>query len=211
MDNDIRTLRNMRFTLGVYTVMSWGWGFFIMEVIEGVPQALAVLLPLVLALPLLFLTLQFSTYLRGLAGPRLFASSRVVWLYITGNAVTLVGFVLANVIARVIHHPEYAVPGALLALGLHFLFIALAFQETRAYLTLAVFCLTALLVPLTVPLTGTIGPLTLIPDAGGWTVAISLVSLVWFWLVTAYILVRGGRISREIQATGSKLTETAQA
>jgi len=104
MENEVRTLRSMRLTLFVCTVMVWGWGYLILNTIEGLAFALAALLPVLVALPLLLLTLRFTTRLRGLTGPKLFANRRVIWLYIAGLVVTVVGFVLAQVIARALHH-----------------------------------------------------------------------------------------------------------
>jgi hypothetical protein len=100
MENEVRTLRSMRLTLFVCTVMVWGWGYIILNNIEGLAFALAALLPVLVALPLLLLTLRFTTRLRGLTGPKLFANRRVIWLYMAGLVVTVVGFVLAQVIAR---------------------------------------------------------------------------------------------------------------
>jgi predicted dienelactone hydrolase len=94
------------------------------------------------------------------------------------------------------------IPGATLAVGLHFFFLALAFQARRDYLTLAVFCLTALFVPLAVPLKITLGPLATSNNGGGWMVVTGMVGLVWLWLVAAYLLVLGGRSLREIQGQG---------
>ena len=157
MGNEIRALRGMRFTLFVYSVMVWGWGYLTLVNIQGIPFVLVVLLPLLLALPLFLSIIRFSNHLRGLAGPKLFKNSRAVWLYVIGLVVTVGGYVLAVVLARALHHPEYTIPIATLVVGLHFLFIALAFDAKRTYSTVAVFCLTALLVPLTIPLRITIG------------------------------------------------------
>lgn len=199
MDAKILELRSMKFTLFVCTVMVWGWGFLTLNVIEGLPLACVALFPLLVALPLLLLALRFATHLRGLAGPRLFANSRVVRLYVAGLVVTLVGYVLANVIARALHHVEYAIPGATLALGLHFLFLALAFHAKRNYLTMAVFSLTALIVPLVIPLKITIGSITTINNGGGWMMVIGIVGIVWLWFVAVRLLVIGGRSWREIK------------
>jgi hypothetical protein len=207
MENEVRTLRSMRLTLFVCTVMVWGWGYIILNNIEGLAFALAALLPVLVALPLLLLTLRFTTRLRGLTGPKLFANRRVIWLYMAGLVVTVVGFVLAQVIARALHHAEYAIPGATLAVGLHFLFLALAFRAQRDYLTLAVFCLASLFVPLAVPLKMTLGPLATSNNGGSWMVVTGMIGLVWLWLVAAYLLVLGGRRLREIKGSGSKWAE----
>lgn len=211
MENEIRALRGMRFTLLVCAIMVWGWGYLALGVIDGLPFALEALLPLLIALPLLLLALRFSARLRGLTGPKLFKNRRTVWLYITGVALTIVGYVLALVIARALHHPEYVVPGATLAVGLHFLFVALAFDAKGAYLTLAVFCLTALLVPLTVPLKFTIGALTTISNGGGWMLVTGVIGMIWLWLVAARLLVIGGKKLREIKGTERGWTGTSQA
>lgn len=211
MENEIRALRSMRFTLFVCMVMVWGWGYLTLNVIEGLPLALNVLLPLLVALPLLILALRFTTRLRGLTGPKLFANGRVVWLYSAGLAVTLVGYVLAIVIARALHHAEYVIPGATLAVGLHFFFLALAFHAKRDYLTLVVFCLTALIVPLAIPLKITIGPITTINNGGGWMMVTGIVGMVWLWLVAARLLVIGGRSLRKIKGTERKWAGTGQA
>ena len=211
MGNEIRALRSMRYALFVHTVMVWGWGYLTLINIEGFSRALATLLPLLVALPLLLFTLLFSMRLHGLTGPKLFANSRVVLLYVAGNVVTLVGYMLAIVIARTLHHPEYVIPGATLAVGLHFLFLALAFDEKRHLITLAVFCLTALIVPLTIPLRITLGPLVTASNEGsGWMVVTGIVGMVWLCLVDVRFLVIGGRRLREIKGTDKQFAEMGQ-
>ncbi|HZO74834.1 MAG TPA: hypothetical protein VFB60_21690 [Ktedonobacteraceae bacterium] len=193
MEISVRALRAMRFTLFVYSVMVWGWGYFLLNNIKGVPFILTLLLPLVVALPLLLLTIRFSRKLHGLTGPRLFTNKRAVWLYVIGVAVTVIGYILANIIARVLQHPEYVIPGATLALGMHFLFIGLAFDERRAYITLAVFCLIAIIVPLIVPGQFTLGPIATSLAGSGWMIVISIIGMVWLGSMAIYLLTFGGR------------------
>lgn len=207
MGNTVRSLRSMRFTLFVCAVMVWGWGYFLFNNIEGFPFVFASLLPLIVAFPLLLLAIRFAVNLRGLSGPRLFTNGRVVLLYVIGVGTTVVGYVLANVIAQLLHHREYVVPGAILALGLHFLFLGLAFDEKREYLTLAVFCLTAIIVPVTVPQQFTLGSVTTLSNGGGWMVVASIVGLVWLWSVAVFLFIRGGRSLQQIKGT----LEVAQA
>jgi len=183
----------MRFTLFVYSVMVWGWGAFLLNVIKGVPLILALLLPLIVSLPLLFLTIRFSRNLRGLSGSRLFKDRRSVWLYIIGVAITIIGYIAALAVSRALHHPEYVVPVATLIVGIHFLFIGLAFDERRAYLTLAVFCLTAILVPLTTPVQFTLGPIATISNGGGWMAVTSIIGMVWLGSMAIFLLIFGGR------------------
>lgn len=193
MEISVRALRAMRFTLFVYSVMVWGWGYFLLNVIQGVPLILTLLLPLIVSLPLLFLTIRFSRKLRGLSGARLFTNRRSVWLYVIGVAVTIIGYIVALIVSRALHHPEYVVPGATLALGAHFLFIGLAFGERRAYLTLAVFCLTAIIVPLTTPVQFMLGPIATISNGGGWMAVTSIIGMLWLGSMAILLLIFGGR------------------
>ncbi len=211
MKNEIRALRSMRFSLFVYTVMVWGWGYLALTNIKGFPLVVSLLLPLLVSLPLLFLTLRFSMRLHGLTGPKLFVNSRMVWLYSIGVALSLVGYILAIVIAHSLHHPEFVIPVATLAVGLHFLFLALAFDEKRQYLTVAVFCITALLVPLTVPLRITIGSLVTTNNGGGWMVVTGIVGIIWLGLMALSLLVIGGRRLQEVKETNRQFEGTAQA
>lgn len=199
MENEVRSLRSVRFTLFVFAVMTWGWGFFLLNNIEGVPLVLALLLPVMMVIPLWFLAIRFALDLRGLAGPKLFTNRRVVLLYTMGVVFSVVGYALAVVIARVLHHPEYTVPGGTLAVGLHFWFLALAFQEKREYLTMAVFCLTAVLVPLLAPLQFSPGSLTTLSNGGGWMVITSIVALLWLWSSAVRLFVSGQRRLRKIR------------
>jgi hypothetical protein len=203
METSVRALRTMRFTLFVYSVMVWGWGAFLLNVIQGVPLVLALLLPLIISLPLLFLTIRFSRKLHGLTGPRLFTNKRVVWLYVVGVAVTIIGYIVALIVSRALHHLEYVVPGATLALGVHFLFIGLAFDERRAYLTLAVFCLTAIIVPLVVPVQFTLGPIATISNGGGWMAVTSLVGMLWLGSMAIVLLIVGGRSLQNTKKTAA--------
>ncbi len=193
MEISVRALRAMRFTLFVYSVMVWGWGAFLLNVIKGVPLILTLLLPLIVSLPLLFLTIRFSRNLRGQSGSRLFKDRRSVWLYIIGVAITIIGYIAALLISRALHHPEYVVPGATLIVGIHFLFIGLAFGEKRAYLTLAVFCLTAIIVPLIVPVQFTLGSIATISNGGGWMAVTSIIGMVWLGSMAIFLLIFGGR------------------
>lgn len=199
MEKAVRDLRAVEFTLFVYTIMGWGWGVFLLDNLKGVPFFLALLAPLIVALPLLIFVLLFARKMHGLAGPRLFANARVVWLYVAAWTVTLGGYVLANVLAHTFHHLEWVVPGGTLALGLHFLFISLAFQTRRAYLTLAIFCLAALLVPLFVPMQFTLGSLTTLDNGGGWMVVTSVIGMIWLWLFALFLLVTQGKHVEEIR------------
>jgi len=193
MENEVRSLRIKRFTLFMYAIMVWGWGYFLLNNIEGVPFVLKLLMPVIVAFPLWILAVHFAHDLRGLNGPRLFTNRREVLLYVAGNALTVTGYALANIVSRALHHSEYVVPGATLALGLHFLFLGLAFQEKRLYLTLTVFCLTAIIVPLVVPVKFTLGSITTISGGGGWMVVTSLVGLIWLGSMAAHLLISGLR------------------
>lgn len=207
MKNEVRSLRTTKFTLFVYSVMVWGWGFYLLNSTKGVPFALALLLPVIISLPLLSLAFHFARSLRGLNGHGLFENRRAVVLYTAGIIVTVGGFALANSIFRSLHHAEYVVPGATLALGLHFLFVGLAFQERRAYLTLAVFCLTAIIVPLVVPVQFTLGSFTTISGGGGWMVATSIVGIAWLGSMTVRLYISG---RRSLAAIDGRQTEGEQ-
>lgn len=191
MQNLVRSLRIRRFALFVYSIMVWGWGFFLLINIEGVPFVVALLLPLIASLPLLYLAGRFARSLRGLHGPGVFTNRREVLLYAAGVVFTVAGYALANIISRVVHHSEYVVPGGTLALGLHFIFLAFAFQESREYVTAAVFCLTAIIVPLVVPVAFTLGPITTINGGGGWMVVTSVVGLLWLGSSAVRLLISG--------------------
>jgi D-alanyl-lipoteichoic acid acyltransferase DltB (MBOAT superfamily) len=192
--------------------MVWGWGYLALSNIKGFPLASAALLPLLVSLPLLFFTVRFSNHLRGLAGPKLFRNKRSIWLYITGLVVTVGGYILAIVVARMLHHPEYVIPIATLIVGLHFLFIVLAFDANRAYFTVAVFCLAALLVPLTVPLRITIGSIATINKEGsGWMEVIAIIGMLWLTFMALYLLVTSGRRLREVRDTNQQFVGTGQA
>lgn len=193
MEISVRALRAMRFTLFVYSVMVWGWGVFLLNIIKGVPLILTLLLPLIVSLPLLFLTIRFARKLRGLSGPRLFTGKRSIWFYIIGVALTLIGYIVVRIVSLALHHPEYIVPSATLIVGIHFLFIGLAFDEKRAYLTLAVFCLTAIIVPLAVPLNFTLGSIATDSAGGGWMAVTSIIGMVWLGSMAIYLLIIGGR------------------
>ncbi len=193
MENLVRSLRIKKFALFVYVVMVWGWGCFLLNNIEGVPFVLALLLPLIISFPLLYLVIRFARGLRRLNGPGVFTNRREVLFYAAGVALTVIGYALANIISRAIHHNEYVVPAATLAVGLHFIFLAFAFQETREYVTAAVFCLTAILVPLVVPVTFTLGAITTIHGGGGWMVVTSIVGLLWLGASAVRLLISGRR------------------
>ncbi|GEM_PF-1890585 len=193
-DEVAQTLRGMRFTLFVCAVMTWGWGFLTLINMKGVTLPMSMSLPLLVAIPLFLLALRFTLRIRGLRGPRLFATRRSVFWYFTGLVVEIIGCALAVIIARLSHHPEYVIPGDTLIVGLHFLFLAIAFNEKRQYLTLAVFCLTALLVPLTVPRTFTVGPISTLSTGGsGWMIVTGLIGLLWLSLVFVRLYSEGMR------------------
>ncbi len=203
MESTVRSLRTTRFTLFVFAVIVWGCGFFLLDNIVGVPHVLLPLLPVIVALPVWFLAMRFALDVRGLTGPRLFANGRVVLLYILANVLTITGYVLANIIARALHHPEYVVPGAMLALGQHFLFLGLAFGEKREYLTLVVFCLTGILVPLVVPLKIKVGMVVTMGNGGGWMVVTSIIGLIWLWSMAIRLFIVGERSLRQIKGAQS--------
>lgn len=208
MEKEVRALRAVGFTLFAYTIMGWGWGFFLLNDLSvnnlPVPLLPALVIPLIGALPLLVFVLRFSRKMHELPGPRLFSNARIIWLYSAAWFVTLGGYALAKVLAPVFGRPALVVPIGTLALGLHFLFIALAFQTWRPLLTLAVFCLAALFVPIFVPSQLILGPLTTLSEGYSWMVVTSLIGMIWLWSFALFLLVTEGKKVRDIMQQRSK-------
>ncbi len=198
------TLRSIRYSLYVFTVMTWGWGFLFLNSFRNVPAALVFLLPALGALPLLFLSLRFARGLRGLSGPSPFANKRVLWLYLGVVALEVIGYVVIARVTLALHHPQYIVPVATILIGLHFLALIPVFHEKkRYYLTTLVFCFAALLPVFFVPVDFMLGSLHVI---SGWQLVTSPICWLWLWSMAIYSLTRGARLLRQVKA--SSLSQT---
>ncbi len=196
--HQVFTLRCMRYSLFVFSVMTWGWGFLFLNSFRGIPAALVFLLPALGALPLLFLTLRFARSLRGLSGPSPFGNKRMLSFYLVVVALEVIGYVVIAQITRALHHPEYIVPVATILIGLHFLALIPVFHKKDYYLTTAVFCLAALIPVFLVPNDLVLGSLHVI---SGWQLLTSPICWLWLWFRAIYTLNAGGRLLRQVHAS----------
>jgi hypothetical protein len=178
------------------TLVVWGWGFLILNALQGIGMAATLLLPVVLALPLLVISILFARRTHGLSGSFLFQSKRALWLYLLVVALTVLGYVLARVISSALHHPEFVVLAATIIVGLHFLCFVPLFRSKGYYLTTAVFCLTAVVSVLVVPLAFTIGPWQV---ANGWQLVNGCVCVLWLWTVAIRHVITGTALWHQLQ------------
>lgn len=179
-DRQVFALRASRHALYVFSVMVWGWGFFLMNSFASIPTALVFLLPLVGALPLLFLSVRFARRLRGLGGLSPFADRRMLWFYLGVVALTVIGYVVIRQVSLALNHYAYVVPVATILVGLHFLALIPIFrgESWRYYLTTIVFCLAGLLPVFVVPNDFMLGSLHVI---SGWQLVTSPICWLWLW------------------------------
>lgn len=197
-DRQVFALRASRHALYVFSVMVWGWGFFFMNSFSGIPAALVFLLPLVGALPLLFLSARFARRLGGLGGPAPFANKRMLWFYLGVVALTVIGYVVILLILLALHHYLYVTPVATVLVGLHFLALIPIFrgESWRYYLTTIAFCFAGLLPVFIVPLDFMLGSLHVI---SGWQLVTSPICWLWLWGLSVYLLVRGRSLLRQVR------------
>jgi hypothetical protein len=159
-------------------------------------MAATLLLPVVLALPLLVISILFARRTHGLSGSFLFQSKRALWLYLLVVALTVLGYVLARMLSLALHHPEFVVPAATVLIGLHFLCFVPLFRSKGYSLTTAVFCLTAMVSLLVVPLTFTIGSLEVV---NGWQVVNGCLCVLWLWIVAVRHVITGTVLWHQLQ------------
>src|SRR5579875_101943 len=196
MDKQVHYLRSMRFILFIYVIMTWGWGFLMMNSLGNIATRFIFLLPAFPAIPLLCLSIWFARSVSGLHGPTLFGERGKRWLYFAMLALTFIGFFAARIICAAIGHPFWAIPAIPFMLGLHFLGLVPIFEaRAHGYLTALVFCLTALIVPLFVPMDFTLGRLVVVV---GWQLAIG--ALCWLWLLgtAIHILISGTLLRQQV-------------
>ncbi len=195
-DLKVYRARQIRFSLFILTLVVWGWGFLILNALQGIGMAATLLLPVVLTLPLLLISILFARRTQGLSGSFLFQSKRALWLYLLVVALTVLGYVLARVTSIALHHPEFVAPAATIIVGLHFLCFVPLYRSKGYSLTTAVFCLTAVASVLIVPLTFTIGPLQVV---NGWQLANGCVCVLWLWAVAIRHVITGCALWHQLQ------------
>jgi hypothetical protein len=195
-DLKVYRIRQIRFSLFILALVVWGWGFLILNALEGIGMAPTFLLPVVLALPLLVISILFARRTHGLSGSFLFQSKRALWLYLLVVAITVLGYVLARMISIALHRPEFVVPTATILIGLHFLCFVPLFHSKGYYLTTAVFCLTAVVSVLVVPLTFTIGSLQVV---NGWQFVNGCACVLWLWMVAIRHVIIGTALRHRLQ------------
>jgi len=192
-------IRNLRFIAFVFAIIIWLWGFYLLDSLAGINTEQAYLLPLLPALPLLIAAIIFARQSRRLlSGPAFFSSKRQLWMYLGLLVLTMVAVTIVNRVFRANHLSQWQFPASIFIIGLHFLGLIPIFKGWRYVLPATlVFCLSAVLVPIFVSQTYTLGTLSI---QHGWQFAIAVICWTCILGCDIFLLIRGLQLLQVLRA-----------